>query len=76
MHHVSKHPRDDLRANLVMLCGHGTAGCHGGVEAHDELVSIALSLHIRTFRPDTLAYLDERFPQEGADAWLSRVLGA
>jgi hypothetical protein len=25
---------DDIDANIVPLCGHGTAGCHGQVEAY------------------------------------------
>jgi hypothetical protein len=33
LHHISKHPRDDVEANLVMLCGSGTTGCHGEIEA-------------------------------------------
>ncbi len=35
LHHISKHPRHDTVENLVMLCGSGTTGCHGRVEAHD-----------------------------------------
>ncbi len=25
---------DDMPSNFALLCGHGTAGCHGDVEAH------------------------------------------
>lgn len=76
LHHISKHPKDDLEENLVMLCGHGTDGCHGRIEAHDADVKRALAVYIYQRRPDTIAYLDERFPIEGADAWMTRVLGA
>ena len=64
LHHISKHPRDDVEANLVMLCGHGTAGCHGLVEAHDAATMKLLSAHIRRKRPDFVRYLTNRFKGE------------
>ena len=60
LHHVSKHPRDDLRENLVMLCGHGTAGCHGRVEARDPDYLARLTAEIRENRLDVLTYLRSR----------------
>lgn len=35
-HHLIKKSQggDDIDANIVPLCGHGTAGCHGDVEAY------------------------------------------
>lgn len=74
LHHISRHPRDDVEGNLVMLCGDGTRGCHGLIEAHELNKQRELASYLRTWRSDTLAYLDARFPQEGADAWLQRVL--
>lgn len=59
LHHVSKHPRDDVQANLVMLCGSGTTGCHGRVEHHDPDAVTRLNAHLRG-RPDTVAYLASR----------------
>lgn len=60
LHHLSKHPRDDLVENLVMLCGHGTAGHHGRVEAHDEATLEELREYLRWERPDAWLYLVER----------------
>ena len=76
LHHVLKHPKDDLRANLVMLCGHGTAGCHGDIEhAHVER-KLELGLYIVEFRPDTIEHLTWRLaPLETAEHWLQRMLG-
>lgn len=76
LHHISRHPRDDIIGNLVMLCGHGTAGCHGLIEARDTTTRWQLAFYLRESRPDTMEYLDWRFPVEGADAWLRRVYGA
>ena len=59
-----------------MLCGSGTTGCHGFIEASDTTTKWQLAFYIQDSRPDILAYLDERFPAEGASAWLRRVLGA
>lgn len=60
LHHISKHPRDDVKGNLVMLCGHGTAGCHGKVEEHNMVALRKLGHHILAHRPDTIEYLYER----------------
>lgn len=76
LHHVNRHPRDDLEGNLVMLCGHGTAGCHGLIEARDATTERELALYLRAEREDTLSYLDWRFPIELHDEWLKRVLGS
>ena len=58
LHHVSRHPRDDVEANLVMLCGSGTTGCHGRVEARDPETLLELVRYIRRHRPDIVKYLD------------------
>jgi hypothetical protein len=76
LHHINRHPRDDVRGNLVMLCGSGTTGCHGLIEARDTTKRWELAFYIREHRPDTLLYLEARFDVEGADNWLRRVLGA
>lgn len=75
LHHISNKPRDDLEGNLVMLCGSGTTGCHGLVESQLKSKRTWLAHYIRKNRPDTLEYLEWRFPIEGADEWLKRVLG-
>lgn len=63
-----------MEGNLVMLCGSGTTGCHGLIEAGDKRKKLELGTYIRAKRPDTLEYLEWRFSQEGADAWLQRLL--
>lgn len=61
-HHVL--PRgergDDDARNGVMLCGDGTTGCHGLVEARDRDARHAVYVHITTERPETIEYLDEK----------------
>jgi hypothetical protein len=60
LHHVSKHSRDDVEANLVMLCGSGTTGCHGRVELRDPETLLELTRYIRRRRPDIVKYLEEK----------------
>lgn len=60
VHHINKHPRDDVEGNCVMLCGSGTTGCHGLIEAHDHPTIIKLGTHILESRNDTIAHLFER----------------
>jgi len=77
LHHVSKHPKDDVRANLVWLCGSGTTGHHGRVEAWDAEVRARLGGVLRTRRPDVTAYLAERLGgAERAAEFLQRQYGA
>ena len=71
LHHVHKHPRDDVEAALVMVCGHGTVGCHFRLENADMEARAALVRHIRIFRPDTFAYLTAKLGSAiRADEWL------
>lgn len=73
-HHILKHPRDDVAANLVTLCGDGTTGCHGRIEAADALYRAALAEHLERERPDAIAYLCERLGGAVAAAdWLRRL---
>lgn len=76
LHHIHRHPRDDVRANLVMLCGSGTTGCHGAIEHADPETRLALGGYLRVRRPDTVAYLRAKLGGElAADEWLGRYLG-
>ena len=73
LHHI--YPKgqggDDLVGNLVMLCGHGTAGCHGRVEAHYGPTMHELRAHIDGRRSDVIEYLDGKLgSMEKALAWL------
>jgi hypothetical protein len=60
LHHVHRHPRDDEEANLVMLCGDGTRGHHGRIEAHDRATCVRLAAYLIRERLDTMAYLGEK----------------
>ncbi len=74
LHHVLKRPRDDMEGNLVMLCGDGTTGCHGKVEAHDTETLRLLRDHIEWCRADTIDYLDWRLGSlDRAADWLDRM---
>lgn len=73
LHHISKHPRDDVEANLVMLCGSGTTGCHGLVEAGHRETRRRLGYHLLHVRTDVLPYLITKHEtEERARAWISR----
>lgn len=76
LHHISNKPRHDVEANLVMLCGSGTTGCHGKIEAHDTFERWQLAIYIREHRLDTMSWLTSQYFHEKADAWLKRVYGA
>lgn len=65
-HHLSKHPRDDVPANLLALCGSGTTGCHGRVEARDP---VALAGIRDVLTAQQLAYLLDTKGEE----WLRKV---
>lgn len=70
LHHVLKHPRDDVRPNLVMLCGDGVRGCHGLIEAHDRLTERKLAGYVLTVRPDVIWHLRETLGLEAAADWI------
>ena len=74
VHHINKHPRDDVEANLVMLCGHGTTGCHGLVEARNSEKLEELGAYILRARGDTIEYLYARLGPVGAQDWMRRNL--
>lgn len=70
LHHISKHPRDDVKGNLVMLCGSGTTGCHGLIEAYDWTVLETLG-QVLCARADVVEYLDWRLGSlERVQDWL------
>lgn len=60
-HHV--YPRgqggDDVSANLIAVCGDGTTGCHGDLEAMRDHARRRARKHLDA-RADTLAYLQGR----------------
>lgn len=71
LHHINRHPRDDVIGNLVMVEGSGTTGYHGRLEARDPVALALLGQYIVEQRPDTLDYLQWRFGEQ-AGAWLER----
>lgn len=68
LHHILKHPRDDVAANLVFLCGSGTTGHHGKIEAHHVESKRRLGSYIALNRFDTMDYLAEKLGGEEAVA--------
>lgn len=72
LHHISKHPRDDMLGNLVMLCGSGTTGCHGLIEANNPMKLRELGEHVLKMRPDVIDYLYRRKGSEPAQEWMRR----
>lgn len=77
-HHVLPRGQggDDDDANLVTLCGSGTTGCHGLIEANDIDVRRELGAYIKANRPDVVAYVQGKLgKRQGAD-WLRRRLYA
>lgn len=77
LHHVHKHPRDDVEANLVMLCGHGTLGHHFLIESHDRETCQAFARYLVTERLDTMAYLGRKLGSvEAVREWLRASLHA
>lgn len=78
LHHI--YPKgqggDDVVGNLIMLCGHGTAGCHGDVEARSAVTLTLLRIHIDG-RSDVIEYLDGKLGGiDRALAWLDRYVAA
>ena len=57
-----------------MLCGHGTAGCHGRIEAHASSALKELGDYVLRCRADTIAYLYERLGPVATQEWLRRHL--
>lgn len=77
LHHVHRHPRDDVTANLIMLCGDGTRGCHGRVEHHDPATMRDLGRVLVATRPEFLTYLTAKLGgRVEAAAWMNRYLYA
>lgn len=59
---------DDVRENLVPLCGSGTTGCHGLIEANNVTARRKLRQRLRGFHIDYITatksphFLDEYYP--------------
>lgn len=72
LHHV--YPRgqggDDLEANLVGLCGHGTAGHHGLIEDGDLTTRADLGEWILEQREDTIEYMIGKLGDPEGREWM------
>lgn len=70
VHHILPRSQggDDVWENLVPLCGDGTTGCHGAVEAGSDAVCRALGRYLLGDRPDTIAYLKKKLRRHGPEA--------
>ena len=72
LHHI--YPKgqggDDVVDNLVGLCGHGTSGHHGEIEANEVTARITLGEFILEERPDFVFYLQGKLGEEAAREWL------
>jgi len=65
---------DDVPENIVALCGSGTTGCHGEVEARRAWALRSLGEYLHARRPDTIAYVRRKLGVRPGDAWLERHL--
>jgi hypothetical protein len=74
LHHIVKHPRDDVKPNLVMLCGDGVRGCHGLIEAHHGPTERKLLRHLLNSRPDAIYHLKEQMGLSGAAHWIDQKM--
>jgi len=61
----SRDPKINSPANLVFVCGHGTAGCHGWIEAHRTESYMSGWLVHRYEDPETVPLIDM-----GGVAWV------
>ena len=76
-HHILPRSRsgDDCAENLVGLCGSGTTGCHGKVEAGDRETRRVLAAYLLMYRPDTSNFLRRELLHETPRQWIERVYG-
>lgn len=91
IHHIIEkgppHRGDDVDGNLVLVCGHGTMGCHGAIHGNPyvrngrrwtrEGVRRRIYEHIMRCRPDIVAYVNEKLggPVQGAEYLRLRYYG-
>ena len=76
LHHVLPRSRggDDVYENLIGLCGSGTTGHHGLIEANDLDTRNDVGTWLLQERPDVISYVHAKLgPEAGAD-WLRRKL--
>lgn len=55
----------DTESNCVPLCGTGTTGCHGRVEAHEPDTCQAFAAALQLLDDDAYAYAIEKLGEDG-----------
>lgn len=70
LHHIHNKPRDDVRANLVLLCGDGVSGCHGLITVNDFAKCRELGIYLVKHRLDTMEYLGKKLGFLQATEWM------
>lgn len=70
LHHIlpKSHGGDDDIVNLAPLCGSGTTGCHGRIEARDPVARAALR---GAFLPSNYEYFVRKLGDK-AEGWIER----
>lgn len=63
---------DTVQANLVVLCGSGTTGHHGRIEAMDEDARRALGRAVLRSRQDTVEYVKVKLGETAGLDFLRR----
>lgn len=71
LHHIVRRSQggDDVLVNLAPLCGSGTTGCHGRLEARDPAARAALRANLTDANRWYITY---KFGH-GSEAWLDRA---
>ena len=67
LHHVVPRDRggDDIKENMVSVCGHGTIGHHGDIEAHDHETCRLFAAALQQFDPDAYVYAIDHLGEDG-----------
>lgn len=77
-HHVlrkgSPYHGDDMPENIVPLCGDGTRGCHGLIEANDKTARKLLGIKLVEHRRDVIDYILLKLGEGKGTDWLRRRL--
>lgn len=71
LHHIyfRSHGGDDVRANILPLC----RSCHDAYHLHRaDGIGKRLGEYLLSHRPDTIAYLKEKYGEGGFEEWLTR----
>lgn len=75
LHHLLPRSQggDDVAVNLIPLCGSGTTGCHGAIEAAEWLPRSVLGSRLS---PEEVEYVRRKLGREAGDDFLKRRYSA